>query len=481
MSLADGLRGVFAKLGIQITGEEKLAQANRTVDGSVGALKILGQTLAGSALVVGMRDFVNQYSEAGSAIQDASDRLGVNTDALQELQYAFGQAGVRGEQVNAALTGLSQRMEQAHAGTGPAASAFRALGLTMTDAHGQMLPVSDMLPDIAREMGRIEDPARRVQLATQLFGGAGRRLVGVLHDGSGGLEELRGQFQELGGGMSEDGVSAADAYGDAMGRLDVSMMAMKTRIAVVLLPVLRSVSDFVTGLTATFSRFTRGTHLVEAAFAAGGIALAVRFLPAIRSGIAAFTAFTRAQALSMLGVILLALVIDDLIALFNGGHSVIGEFLDGLLGLGTAENVVTSLKESWQDLINTIREARDLMSWDPSGRTSAAGTRAAHVGGGDGRTSAAGTRAARGGAAAVPMVALSAATDSGRTSTGGRGVIPAASVSVESRTSQVNHFAIHQRPGEDAGALSRRIASTLQQQQAASADANHPVPQNSGR
>jgi hypothetical protein len=484
MSIGGALREVIAKLGIEITGQDKLAQTNKEIDGSVGALKALGTALAGSAIVVGLRSFVDQYTEAGSAIQDASDRLGLATDELQELQYAFGQAGVRGEQVNAALTGLSQRMEQARAGTGHAGGAFSALGVRLTDASGQMRSAGDVMDDVAVNMSNIEDPARRVQLATQLFGGAGRRLVGVLHDGSGGLAEMRAQFQELGGGMSEDGVHAADAYGDAMGRLDVSMTSLKTRVAVVLLPVLQSFADFVTKAVATVSRLTRGTNLVQAAFVAGGIALAVHFLPAIRNGIAALQRFTIAQGLTVAGIIVLALVVDDLMAAFKGGPSILGEFVDSMAGVGATANIVQSLKDSWQELGDTVRATQEALSWNMSGRTSAPGTRAARGGATSdgGRTSAPGARASGAGVSATTARQDAAfVTQEAYTAQATRGVLSSVSTSVVDRSNHVVHVTVQHRAGEGDEAFARRVAVNIQRAQESSADANHPIPQNGGR
>ncbi|HSN26761.1 MAG TPA: hypothetical protein VLT45_10760 [Kofleriaceae bacterium] len=482
----DALRAVAAFFGVKFDARP-LEQGNKQIDGSIAALKTLGAALASSAIVVGIRNFVDSYSEAGSDINDAADQIGIGTQALQELQFAASQSGVRVEQMNVALSQLSARAAEARTGSGAAAAAFHALGIRATDAHGQVRPVSDLMDDIATGMMRIENPAQRVRIATDLFGGAGRRLVGVLHQGEGGLAELRAQVQALGGGMSEEGIAAADAYGDAMGRWNVAMMSIKTTVAVFLLPKLQAITDMVSKVVAAITKFTHGTNLVQAAVVAASIALAVRYLPVIRNAITAVTNFTRAQALSMLGFVALVLIVDDLIALFSGGHSVIGEFIDAMLGAGAAENVVVSLREAWQDLIDTIREARDLLPWnDIQGHTSARSERgfrghpgAAPVESRSGRTSDPRSRSFRSGINPTPRVtATTAAESSGRTSAPNTRAFvprPAGNVSV---TTTDNSRHVYQIDGNrDAAAIARAIERRRDQQRRAAADAAHPIPQ----
>jgi phage-related protein len=355
------LRELAAVFGIQFD-DQPLIDGQAAIEGTKGALKALGAAIAGSAIVMGIRDLVQEVTELGSNLNDASDRLGIAAHDLQALQYAFGQAGVRGEQVNAALTGLSQRMEQAHAGTGPAAGAFHALGIRLADAHGQMRPVNDVMNDIATSMGSIQDPARRVQISTQLFGNAGRRLVGVLHDGNGGLAEMRQRFQDLGGGLSDDAINSADAFGDALDDWRTASMSLKSVLATALLPRLTELATWVSKAIAWFSRLTRGTHVAELGLAALAGFGVMRLISALRGLTPEFWKMARAQAAAFLGVAAAVLIIDDLIALFTGGNSAIGQFIDRMFGVGTARRFVAMLREAWDGLVLALHNVVGVLS-----------------------------------------------------------------------------------------------------------------------
>jgi hypothetical protein len=359
------LREIAARFGISFD-DEPLKRGAVSIQANVRALRALGETLAGSAIVLGVRSFVEDMEATGSALNDASDRLGVTARDLQELQLAAGQAGVRAEQLNNALAGLSSRAEQARAGTGPAADAFRILGVRATDAHDQVRPVSDLMNDIAAGMSRIQDPAQRVRLSMQLFGGVGRRLVGVLHEGAGGLTEMRTQLDALGGGMSDEAVHAADDYGDALGRQRVAMLSLKSQIANVLLPILTRFTDWLSHSFAAITRVTRGTEVFRLSMAALSVVAAVQLWPTILRLGQSFWALARAQGAAFIGIALAVLVIDDLMALFRGGNSLIGTFVDRMFGLGTSARLVRSLREAWEGVQLAIHDAGQQLGifWD---------------------------------------------------------------------------------------------------------------------
>lgn len=96
-----------------------------------------------------------------------------------------------------------------------------------------------------------------------------------------------------------------------------------------------------------FEGVSKHSHLIEGALVTLGIILLSTFGPAIAAAVGTAAAFAA-----------VALVIDDLIALFTGGNSAIGQFMDTMFGEGTAERFVASmgeamgwLKEQWSALM----------------------------------------------------------------------------------------------------------------------------------
>ena len=56
------------------------------------------------------------------------------------------------------------------------------------------------------------------------------------------------------------------------------------------------------------------------------------------------------------GVAAVILIVEDLIVLFNGGESVIGEFIDTLFGLGSAQAVVEQAKRDWESFLGVLSD-----------------------------------------------------------------------------------------------------------------------------
>ncbi len=347
------LREVAAVFGF-VWDDRAVVAGRARLEATTQQVSVLSETVGGQ-IVTRLAEFANEMMEVGSALNDASDNLGVTTDQLQQLQFAFGQAGVRGQQVNNALSGLSVRMEDAASGAGKAGAAFNRLHVNFRDAHGQMRPVSELMPEIAHGMSGITNPAERVRLSMALFGGVGRRLVGVLHDGEGGIADMRHELALLGGGMSTEAVHAADAYGDSLSSLQTAMLSVKSTIAVWLLPKLAAITTWIAHAVGSFSILVRNSRIVEVAFVALGATVLATTAPMLVE-----LALLAAPFLLMAAAVAAAtLVIEDLWTAFNGGDSVTSRIANQVGGLNTMRDALQGIKVAWLDIQNAAEDAFD--------------------------------------------------------------------------------------------------------------------------
>jgi hypothetical protein len=198
-----------ADVAFNITG----AQVGRALaaGAAVGVAALVAATHAAFA-------FADGFSEAGNRVADTASRLGTSTDELQELEHAAGRVNVNADALGQGLAQLSRQADAARTGNEGAAAAFRSLGIRATEADGSTRPVADLMDDLADGFEHVSDNGHRVTLATQLFGDAGTRLLPILRRGRGGIADLRQEFRSLGGGISRDGIAAAQNYRAAMQR-----------------------------------------------------------------------------------------------------------------------------------------------------------------------------------------------------------------------------------------------------------------------
>jgi hypothetical protein len=144
-----------------------------------------------------------------------------------------------------------------------------------------------------------------------------------------------------------DATRTAGEFANASRALADHVKDTAIAIGMKLLPAGRVLVTWANKAISVFDGVSKHSHIIEGALITLGIIMLSTFGPAIA-----------AAALTAAGFAAVALVIDDLIALFTGGNSAIGKFLDTMFGEGTAERFVASmgeamgwLKEQWAALM----------------------------------------------------------------------------------------------------------------------------------
>ena len=352
------LREILARFALKVEGRGEVREADRGVDGLIGKLRGLGSALVGGALVMGVRNFAHGLEQTGGALDDAAQRLGTTTTALQEYRYAASQlAGVRAESLDTALTRLNLSLEAAGQGATNQVKAFGALGVVYRDASGGVKQVGEAFPEILDGFAKITSPTERSRLAMDLFGKQGLKLLPFLSKGRAGLEEFQAEFASLGGGMSVEGVKAAADYGDAVERVDLAVLGLKNTIGVELLPRLGALVERAAKVVAAIRSWVAGSRILTVVAVAAGAALAKMAIGLI--------AVNGPLLLAVAGYAALALAVEDLVSLFAGDQSVFGDAIDDLFGLGTAASYVVRV-------VNAARLAWLMLKGALSGDMSAA-------------------------------------------------------------------------------------------------------------
>ena len=91
----------------------RLKRMKDSMMGVKGAIGLLGVASAGGFVKMA-KDAANTADE----IRKMSGRVGITTDALQEMRFAFGLAGVEGDVLTKGLLNFSKALGEARAGTG---------------------------------------------------------------------------------------------------------------------------------------------------------------------------------------------------------------------------------------------------------------------------------------------------------------------------------------------------------------------------
>lgn len=196
-------------------------------------------TAATAAAAYAIKSAVDRADE----IYNAAKKIGVATETLSALEYAAKQAGVEFESLQSSLGKLAKYQVEAATGNKEAANTFRALGIEIKDANGNLRDVGDLLPDIARVFAQMEDGSAKTALAIRLFGKSGADLIPLLDEGAEGLKTMTDRAAELGAVIDSETAANADAFNDALDDLQTAVSGVAMAVAAELLPDLRNLTD----------------------------------------------------------------------------------------------------------------------------------------------------------------------------------------------------------------------------------------------
>lgn len=346
------LREVLARFGIE-ADPKPLEKMEAGVDHLVEKLK---QLVEGAGVIEAAKkiyEFAEGMAEAGTELEHVSKRLGLSTDSLQAWRHAAKLSGVGADELTGALSILQRHLADAASGGKEGVAFFEKLKLKVKDTHGHIRSLDELLPELAEKIKNAKGPTEAAGLAIQAFGRSGSLMLPFLKEGKEGVAKLREEFDELGGGMSEENIKAADELSSNLDRLNLTMFSLQSRIAGVLIPIINRLVVSSIETRKEFIRLADGTNIWEAAIYTLGVALG---LMAVHT-IIAFAPLIATAAAFAVAIAFIVLTVDDMISLFTGGKSVIGDFIDELLGVGTAQQMVIDLRDAWQGMIKFIKDA----------------------------------------------------------------------------------------------------------------------------
>lgn len=246
-----------------------LQEVEQESEGASVALDALGGVAAtvGGAMAASFAAAVEAAKEVGKALVDCtmeaaeysdeiltlSSTTGISTETLQQMQYASELLDVSVETMTGSMTKLEKSMDAAKSGTGDAAEAYAALGISVTDAEGNLRDNETVFWEVVDALGQMEEGTERDLLAMDLLGKSAKELNPLLEAGSEGFRTLADEATATGYVMSEDTLASFGAFDDQMQRLQNGADAAKRSLGGVLLPTLTGLAGTGTDLLNKFT------------------------------------------------------------------------------------------------------------------------------------------------------------------------------------------------------------------------------------
>lgn len=228
------------------TATRKIDTFEKGVKSAVGRVKSafsgFAAGFAGAFSVGAITQFAKATIDMADEVNRASQVVGLSTEVFSGLQYAAKQAGVETATFQTSLTKLSKTAVDAADGTGNAADAFKALGVSVKGADGSLKSIDQLLLETAEAFSQYGDSAEKTAAAQAIFGKSGAELLPFLNEGRAGIEALTAEAERLGLVISSDAAKAADQFNDTMDRLKGAVGGAALGVIQKLLPSLNGLA-----------------------------------------------------------------------------------------------------------------------------------------------------------------------------------------------------------------------------------------------
>lgn len=224
----------------------KLSGTLSSIAGGIGRAAAVGIAAVGAAAVAagaGIAKITLNAGEAADELITLSNKTGISTKTLQEMEYAARFVDVPLETMTDSMFKLTRSMDMARAGTGEQADAFKSLGIATTNTDGSLRGSKQVWMDTIDALGKVTNETERDAIAMQLFGKSAKELNPLIVAGSDALSTLADEANELGVVLGDDAVSALGEFDDKMQRLKATGSALGQTLGAAVAPALGLLAD----------------------------------------------------------------------------------------------------------------------------------------------------------------------------------------------------------------------------------------------
>lgn len=238
--------GVANQTATQIEGRFNKMNKNLNSMGA-GFLKGAAVGAIGALFSAQTVNAITDSVAALAAVGDTSERIGITAEKLQELRFAADMAGGSAESLDNGLQKFAQNMSQAAAGSGDLAKVLKINGIALYDQDGKLRSVTDLLGSYADLVSRAKSPQDALNLSILAFGrSAGKDMVGLLQQGSAGINQLTRDAQVAGVVVSNSLVAKAGDLDDKLVQLKATLRATFQGFAVETAPLVVAAMEDIT-------------------------------------------------------------------------------------------------------------------------------------------------------------------------------------------------------------------------------------------
>ena len=247
--------------------KEKVKElASHVGEGLVKAAEVAGKAVIASFAAIGsacvaagkaIYDLTGQAGTYADTILTMSEVTGVATQDLMKWEYASQFIDTSVDTITGSMKKLSTNMYNMSDST---AQTFQQMGISVTDASGQLRSSEDVFWDVIDALGNVENATERDNLAMSLLGKSATELNPLINAGSAAFKNLGEEAAAAGLIMSDDSLKAFGEYDDAVNEMKATLTAAGRSVAEVFLPATKEIIGGVTEVVQAFIGMVQGAE-----------------------------------------------------------------------------------------------------------------------------------------------------------------------------------------------------------------------------
>ena len=264
--LGDQVQDLAGKLGIRLPEGAKKA-LNGMQGFSAGTVAAMGAAAAAVAGVVkavkALNDMTLEQASRADALQSQSMITGVDTETLQQWQYAQELIDVSADTITGALTKITNSAYDAANGNEKLSEAFATLGVSVQNSDGSLRSAEEIFYDVIDALGGVEDQTTRDAIAMDLMGKSAQDLNPLILQGSDALRELADEAEATGYVLDESQIKKLTEVDDAYQRTQLQIEATKNKLAAEFAPASKAAMETFGDVVQKAGQVLVDTRLIE--------------------------------------------------------------------------------------------------------------------------------------------------------------------------------------------------------------------------
>ena len=266
VGLGDTVDQLADKFGIHLP--DGVSKALNGVEGfSAGTVAAMAAAAAAVVAVVEAFKKLQQITieVAASVDETLSQSLitGIDAETLQVWDYAAELIDVDVGTITGAMTKLEKSMDSARDGNTAMQESFAQLGISVTDAHGQLRDADDVFMEVVDALGAIENGTERDTKSMELLGKSAKELTPLFLAGSEALEGFSKEAEEAGYVLDEYQLERLAEVDDSYQRMQKTIEGFKRQLAADFAPAAKAAMDLFSDVVKKAGEFLERSGLIE--------------------------------------------------------------------------------------------------------------------------------------------------------------------------------------------------------------------------